>query len=30
VLRLIVAGKSNQRIAHELVVTLDPMKQPVA
>jgi len=30
VLRLIAAGKSNQRIAHELVVTLDTVKKHVS
>src|SRR5262249_23124492 len=30
VLRLIAAGKSNQRIARELVVTLDAVKKPVS
>ena len=30
VLRLIAAGKSNQRIAHELVVTLDTVKSTSA
>ncbi len=29
VLRLLAAGKSNQRIAHELVVTLDTVKTHV-
>ena len=29
-LRLIAAGKSNQRIAHELVVTLDTVKKHVS
>jgi len=30
VLRLIAAGKSNQRIAHELVITLDTVKKHVS